>query len=113
MRNSIIINVHTYKEDEIEVETQSNNQAIASNFESKREKDDGQLSDDEEVVDEFEEERGLVDGKIRRDDEYDEDYAGIQIDESVTLKRCCLPFCPDCRYMYKILLIVPLPKASK
>ena len=101
MRNSIIINVHTYKEDEVKLEAQSNNQDIASNSERKTERRDGELSDDEEVEDEFEEERGLVDGKIRRDDEYDEEYEGIQIDESVTLKRCCLPFLSWLLYMYK------------
>ena len=85
MRNSIIINAHTYKEDEVELEAQSDNQAIASNIESKTEKRDGELSDDEEVEDELEEERGLVDGKIRRDDEYDEEYEGIQIDGVVYL----------------------------
>ena len=71
-------------------------QNVASNSERKTERRDGELSDDEEIEDEFEEERGLVDGKIRRDDEYDEEYEGIQIDESVALKQCCLPFCPDC-----------------
>ena len=83
MRNSIIINAHTYKE-EVELEAQCNDQAIASNVERKIEKRDGVLSDEEEVEDEFEEEQGLVDGKIRRDDEYDEEYEGIQIDESRT-----------------------------
>ena len=69
----------------MELEAQSDSQAIASNVERKAEKRDGELSDDEEVEDEFEEERGLVDGKIRRDDEYDEEYEGIQIDESQSL----------------------------
>ena len=58
----------------------------ASNYETKTNKHDEALTDEEEVEDEFEEERGLVDGKIRRDDddddEYDEEYEGIQIDES-------------------------------